>query len=70
LQTLGISAGVVQDIEDMIERDAQLAARQALVTSGPRVATYVLGSGSSAFVRSASPGATSAHERDGGGRPA
>jgi crotonobetainyl-CoA:carnitine CoA-transferase CaiB-like acyl-CoA transferase len=32
LQSLGIAAGVVQDIEDMIDRDPQLAARGALVT--------------------------------------
>jgi crotonobetainyl-CoA:carnitine CoA-transferase CaiB-like acyl-CoA transferase len=31
LQALGIAAGVVQDIEDMIEHDAQLAQRQALI---------------------------------------
>ena len=32
LQTLGIAAGAVQDIEDMIEHDPQLAARGALVS--------------------------------------
>jgi crotonobetainyl-CoA:carnitine CoA-transferase CaiB-like acyl-CoA transferase len=32
LQAIGIAAGVVQDIEDMLERDPQLAARGALVT--------------------------------------
>lgn len=32
LQDLGIAAGVVQDIEDLIERDALLQARGALVT--------------------------------------
>src|SRR5690606_6209622 len=32
LQAAGIAAGVVQDAEDMIERDPQLAAREALVT--------------------------------------
>jgi len=32
LQALNIAAGVVQDIEDLMERDAQLAARGALVT--------------------------------------
>ncbi len=32
LQAAGIAAGVVQDAEDMLERDPQLAARQALVT--------------------------------------
>lgn len=32
LQGLGFAAGVVQDCEDMIERDPQLAARDALVT--------------------------------------
>ena len=32
LQGLGLAAGVVQDSEDMTERDPQLAAREALVT--------------------------------------
>lgn len=32
LQAAGIAAGVVQDAEDMLERDPQLAAREALVT--------------------------------------
>jgi crotonobetainyl-CoA:carnitine CoA-transferase CaiB-like acyl-CoA transferase len=32
LQLLGIAAGAVQDIEDMLERDPQLAARGALLT--------------------------------------
>ena len=32
LQALGLAAGVVQDCEDMIERDPQLAARSALIT--------------------------------------
>lgn len=32
LQGIGIAAGVVQDIEDVLERDPQLAARGALVT--------------------------------------
>ena len=32
LQELGLAAGVVQDCEDMIERDPQLATRDALVT--------------------------------------
>jgi crotonobetainyl-CoA:carnitine CoA-transferase CaiB-like acyl-CoA transferase len=32
LQAASIAAGVVQDAEDMLERDPQLAARQALVT--------------------------------------
>jgi crotonobetainyl-CoA:carnitine CoA-transferase CaiB-like acyl-CoA transferase len=32
LQAAGIAAGVVQDAEDMMEKDPQLAARQALVT--------------------------------------
>lgn len=32
LQATGIAAGVVQDAEDLLERDPQLAARQALVT--------------------------------------
>ncbi len=32
LQAAGIAAGVVQDAEDMLERDPQLAARNALVT--------------------------------------
>jgi crotonobetainyl-CoA:carnitine CoA-transferase CaiB-like acyl-CoA transferase len=31
LQSLGIAAGAVQDIEDLMERDAQIAARGALV---------------------------------------
>ena len=31
LQTAGIAAGVVQDIEDLLERDPQIAARQALI---------------------------------------
>ncbi len=31
LQSIGIAAGVVQDIEDLLERDPQLAARGALV---------------------------------------
>jgi crotonobetainyl-CoA:carnitine CoA-transferase CaiB-like acyl-CoA transferase len=31
VQSLGIAAGVVQDIEDLLERDAQIAARGALV---------------------------------------
>lgn len=32
LQAAGIAAGVVQDSEDMLERDPQLAARKALIT--------------------------------------
>jgi crotonobetainyl-CoA:carnitine CoA-transferase CaiB-like acyl-CoA transferase len=32
LQAQGIAAGVVQDIEDLIERDSSLQARGALVT--------------------------------------
>jgi len=32
LQTQGIAAGVVQDIEDLVERDPQLRVRQALIT--------------------------------------
>ena len=32
LQSAGIAAGVVQDIEDLMERDSQLAFRGALVT--------------------------------------
>src|SRR5690606_41983740 len=32
LQAAGIAAGVVQDAEDMLERDPQLAAREALAT--------------------------------------
>jgi Predicted acyl-CoA transferases/carnitine dehydratase len=32
LQRDGIAAGAVQDIEDLVERDPQIAARQALVT--------------------------------------
>jgi crotonobetainyl-CoA:carnitine CoA-transferase CaiB-like acyl-CoA transferase len=32
LQSIGIAAGVVQDIEDMMERDPQLASQGALIT--------------------------------------
>jgi crotonobetainyl-CoA:carnitine CoA-transferase CaiB-like acyl-CoA transferase len=34
LQAAGIAAGAVQDIEDLMEHDAQLASRHALVTLG------------------------------------
>ena len=32
LQSAGIAAGVVQDIEDLLERDPQIAARSAMIS--------------------------------------
>ena len=41
LQARGIAAGVVQDVEDLVERDPQIAARGALVDARPPAARRV-----------------------------